>query len=154
MDVNLINPVIEAFNEVLSQFGFQEIKKNNLQLSSSTISYSGVLLNISIVGTVKGVILIGMSEADAEKFASKMMMGMPVTALDDMSKSALSEMSNMVCANACTHFNKINIKNLNISPPTLLISESNSQATIPVDQAVIVTFLCDGLKVNLYIGLV
>ena len=34
--------------------------------------------------------------------ASKMMMGMPVTALDDMSISAISELGNMIMGNAAT----------------------------------------------------
>ena len=38
-----------------------------------------------------------------------MMMGMPVTELDEMSQSALSELSNMLTASAATSFSNLGI---------------------------------------------
>lgn len=75
-----------------------------------------------------------MSFEDAKRFASKMMMGMEVSELDSLAQSAISEMANMVCANACTQFSKADIGGLDISPPTLMMG-TGGMATLPVPQA-------------------
>jgi chemotaxis protein CheX len=151
MDVNIINPILSAFTEILPQIGFQKIEKKKVSLVGSTFDYDGVLLNIAMIGSIKGVILIGMSVDGAKSFASKMMMGMEVAEFDKLAQSAISEMGNMVCANACTQFSKIDIGGLDISPPTLMIGQG--QATLPVPQAIIIDFTCDNIDIKIYVGL-
>jgi len=107
---------------------------------------------LSLVGALKGAILIGMSLDSAKQFASKMMMGMDVTEFDSLAQSALSEMGNMVCANACTQFSKIGISGLDISPPLFLIGR-NGQATLPVPQTIAINFSVDNIDVSVYVGL-
>ena len=153
MDVNLINPILVAFADVLPQIGFQKIEKKNISLVGSTFKYDGVLINLAVVGSLKGVILIGMNIDHAKRFASKMMMGMEVTDFDALAQSAVSEMGNMVCANACTQFSKIGIEGMDISPPTLMIGQGG-QATLPVAQTIVINFLVDNIEVKIYVGLV
>ena len=153
MDVNMINPILTAFAEVLPQIGFQKVDKKKVSLVGSTFNYDGVLLNIAMIGSIKGVILIGMDFNGAKSFASKMMMGMEVAEFDKLAQSAISEMGNMVCANACTQFAKIGTSGLDISPPTLMMGKGG-QATLPVPQAIVIEFECDGIEVKVYVGLV
>jgi len=153
MDVSLINPILSAFYEIIPQIGFQKIEKKNLSLVGPTFDYSGVLINLAVVGSVKGAILIGMDMDSAKQFASKMMMGMEVAEFDALAQSAVSEMGNMVCANACTQFAKVKIEGLDISPPTLMIAQGG-QATLPMPQTIIIHFLVDdAIDVNVYVGL-
>lgn len=152
MDINIINPLIASFTEILPQIGFQSVERRSISLVGSTLDYDGVLVNISLVGVLKGAILIGMSLDSAKDFASKMMMGMTVTEFDSLAQSAISEMGNMVCANACTQFSQAGISGLDISPPLLLIGR-NGQATLPVPQTIAIDFLVDNINVNVYIGL-
>ena len=151
MDVTLINPFLAAFTEILPQIGFQQVEKNKVSLVGSTFSYNGILLNIAMVGSIKGVVLIGMSSDEAKRFASKMRMGMPVNEFDKIAQSAISEMGNMVCANACTQFSKLEINGLDISPPTLMMGQG--QATLPVPQAIVIDFNCDDIAIKVYVGL-
>ena len=153
MDVNSINPILAAFTEILPQIGFQNVERKNISLVGSSFSYDGVLINLAVVGSVKGVIMIGMDIASAKRFASKMMMGMEVTDFDNLAQSAVSEMGNMVCANACTQFSKVGIDGLDISPPTIMISEGG-KATLPVPQTIVIHFLVDGIDIKVYVGLV
>jgi len=153
MDVNMINPILAAFMDVLPQLGFQKIEKKNISLVGSTFNYDGVLVNLAVVGPIKGVILIGMNTDSAKCFASTMMMGMEVTDFDSLAQSAVSEMGNMVCANACTQFSKVGIDGLDISPPTLMLSEGG-RATLPVPQTIVIHFSVDGIDVKVYVGLV
>jgi chemotaxis protein CheX len=153
MDVNMINPILAAFADVLPQIGFQNIEKKGVSLTGTTLNNSGVLLNIALLGKLKGIIMIGMDIESAKRFASKMMMGMEVAEFDSLAQSAVSEMGNMVCANACTHFSKIGLGGLDISPPTLMIGDG-VMATLPVPQIIVVNFCVDGIDIQVYIGLV
>jgi len=58
MDVNLINPILVAFADILPQIGFQKVEKKSISLVGSTFNYDGVLVNLAVVGAIKGVILI------------------------------------------------------------------------------------------------
>ncbi|HWR40110.1 MAG TPA: chemotaxis protein CheX [Patescibacteria group bacterium] len=153
MDVAMINPILVAFAEILPQIGFQKVEKKSVALVGSTIDYDGILLNIAMIGSIKGVILIGMDLDSAKRFASKMMMGMELAEFDKLAQSAISEMGNMVCANACTQYSKINVSGLDISPPTLMIG-AKGQATLPVLQALTILFSVDDIPVKVYVGLV
>jgi chemotaxis protein CheX len=152
MDVSIINPLLTAFTEILPQLGFQSVERRKVSEIEAAFQYNGILLNISLFGTVKGAILFEMNVEAANKFASKMMMGMPVTELDAIAKSAISEMGNIICANTCTQFTKIGITDLDISPPTLMISE-NGEATLPVPKSIVVNFLIDDIELNAYVSL-
>jgi chemotaxis protein CheX len=152
MDVNIINPILSAFTEILPQIGFQNITRQKVSLAEAEINSTGVFVNIAFLGEMKGVVLIGMEMSSAVKFASKMMMGMEVTSLDPMAQSAISEMGNMVCANACAKFVQTGIKGLDISPPTLMISEGG-KVKLPVPKAVAVRLDVDGISVDVYVGI-
>lgn len=153
MDVNLINPILAAFAEILPQIGFQTIEKKDISVVGATFDYDGVLVNLAVVGSIKGVILIGMDIDSAKCFASKMMMGMEVAEFDSLAQSAVSEMGNMVCANACTQFAKVGMEGLDISPPTIMISQGG-QATLSVPQTIVIHFLVDDIPIKVYVGLV
>ena len=152
MDITIINPLIVSFTDILPQIGFQSVERRSISLVGPSLDYDGVLVHISLVGVLRGAILIGMSIDSAKQFASKMMMGMTVSEFDSLAQSAISEMGNMVCANACTQFSKVGITGLDISPPLLLIGR-NGQATLPVPQTIAINFSADDIDVNVYVGL-
>jgi chemotaxis protein CheX len=152
MDVNSVNPILEAFVQVLPQIGFATIEKKSVALEGAVIQNSGIIINIGVMGPLKGVILIGMDLDSARQFASKMMMGMEVHELDVLAQSAVSEMGNMVCAHACIKFSEAGVNGLDISPPTLLIGEGG-QVRVSVPKIIVVKFAVDGIPVNVYVGL-
>jgi chemotaxis protein CheX len=55
----------------------------------------------------------------AKSIASGMMMGMPVNEIDEMAKSALSELGNMIMGNSATLLFNQGIK-IDITPPSLV----------------------------------
>jgi chemotaxis protein CheX len=153
MDVNMINPVLLSFKEILPRIGFQSVEKQKISLLNSTFAYKGIILNVTMVGKIKGIILIGMDIENAKKFASKMMKGLEIVEFDALAQSAISEMGNMVCANTCTQFAKIDVQGLDISPPTLMMSTGISYVTLPVPQIIAIDFLCEGdILVKIYVG--
>jgi chemotaxis protein CheX len=71
----------------------------------------------------------------AKNIASVMMGGMPVDEFDEISRSAVSEMGNMIMGNTSTLFANQSV-NIDITPPSLLTGEkielSNKISTIVV----------------------
>ncbi|MDT8900000.1 chemotaxis protein CheX [Anaeroselena agilis] len=151
MDVKTINPLLDAFANVLPQIGFQTVVKKAVSLANSVVN-SGVIINIGVTGPLNGVIMIDMASDAAKLFASKMMMGMEVPELTDLAQSALSEMGNMVCANACTQYSLAGISGLDISPPLLLVGK-DGRVRLPVTKALVVDLLVDEIAVRVYVGL-
>jgi len=152
MDVNSVNPILSAFASVLPQIGFEKVEKKSVAMQGAVIENIGVMINIGMMGPLKGVILIGMDIDSAKRFASKMMMGMAVPELDNLAQSAVSEMGNMVCANACIQFSESGVIGLDISPPTLLIG-AGGMVKVSVPKVIVVKFLVDEIAVNVYVGL-
>lgn len=118
MDVNNINPFIKSFTSVMPQLGFTEIKKGKLSLKDKDLVCSGIVVVVGIVGDIKGNIVYSLDIESAKKIASTMMMGQPVEEFNEISKSALSELSNMLTANAITIFSEQGV-DVDISTPTL-----------------------------------
>jgi chemotaxis protein CheX len=152
MDVSIINPLLAAFVNVLPQIGFQTVDKKSLSLAKTMVENSGVMINIGVTGPLKGVVIIGMDDGSARRFASKMMMGMDVPELDSLAQSAISEMGNMVCANACSHFSEAGITGLDISPPTMLLGKG-AKVRLPVPQVIVIGLTVDDIEVSVFVGL-
>ncbi|TCO76892.1 chemotaxis protein CheX [Marinisporobacter balticus] len=150
MDVKLINPFIEAFLVVMPQIGFNDIKKGKMSLKDKNIKSDGVMINLGIIGDVKGNVLYGMTIENAKTIASKMMMGMSVETLDDMAQSALSELSNMLTANASINFSNMEI-NTNISTPTLMYGK-DFNVQVNVQKVICIEILADGIPIEVNIA--
>jgi chemotaxis protein CheX len=150
MDVKLVNPFVEAFVNVMPMLGFQDVKKGSLSLKGKELNSSGVLIIVGIVGSVRGNVVYSFSMEDAKKIASTMMMGMPVTELDDMSKSALSELTNMLTANAATSFSNMDML-IDISTPTLLHG-TNVSVKMSSDQVLCIQLIANDIPIDVNIS--
>lgn len=150
MDVKHINPFIESFTNVIPQLGFNNIQKGNLSVKSKDLKSSGVIIIVGIVGALKGNVVYSIKMEDAKKIASTMMMGMPINELDEMAQSALSELTNMLTANAATSFANIGV-HIDISTPTLLHGNDIS-AKMSSNQVLCVELLADDIPIEINIA--
>lgn len=125
MKVEYINPFIKASTEVLKMIAQIDFVTGKPYMKSSPFTPSSVLIVVGVTGEIQGQAVISMSSELAMGIASKMMMGMPVNELDEMSKSALSELGNMIMGNAATllYNNEIQV---DITPPSLMVGEGIS----------------------------
>jgi chemotaxis protein CheX len=153
MQATNINPVLSAFVEILSQLGFQNIERKNISLSGSVIQNKGLMVNIGVTGSLKGSIVFNMDDDSVKRFASVMMGGMTVETSPEIQESAISEMSNMVCANTCTKFSLIGIEDLNISPPTLIVG-CESQVKLSASSIIVINYTVNNIDLDLCVGLV
>jgi len=119
MNVEYINPFTQATFDVLSQFGTFDPKLGKLSVKEENVTSIGVAIIVGIIGEVKGQIVYSLTEETAKQIASTMMMGMPVDAFDEMAKSAVSELSNMISGHASTAIAAKGFT-IDIAPPTLI----------------------------------
>ena len=150
MDVKHINPFLEAFTSVMPQLGLTDVKKNEIMIKGRFIESPGVMIIVGIIGDIKGNVIYATTIDNAKKIASTMMMGMPVDELDELAQSAISELTNMLTANAAINFSNEGI-NINISTPTLMHGEFTANSSS--DKVLCVQMLINGMdfEVNLAI---
>lgn len=151
MDVKYLNPFIEAFTTVMPQVGFGTVEIGNIAaIDNKSITASGVVVVLGIVGDLRGNVVYTLDEASAKSIASTMMMGMPIEELDDMARSALSELTNMLTATAATCFSNVGIM-ADISTPTTLQGE-NISIKMTSEQILSVRLLADGIPMDINVS--
>lgn len=141
MDVKYVNPFIEAFNTVMPQLGFGSVRIGKLGAKSKDVVSSGIIIVLGIVGAIRGNIVYTLNIESAKLFASTIMMSMPIEEIDEMAKSALSELTNMLTAHAATRFAELGLA-IDISTPTTLQGE-NISVKMGSDQILSVELLAD-----------
>lgn len=151
MDAKYVNPFIEAFNFVMPQLGFSNVKIGGLTVKKEKVVNSGVIIVLGIVGDIKGNVAYSMDVPAAKKIASTMLMGSLVVKLDDMAKSALSELSNMLTANAATAFSKSGTA-VDISTPTMLEGH-NITIDMNITPVLCVQMEVDDIKIDIDISI-
>ncbi len=151
MDAALATPFIKAFFDLLPQLGFQQVKRGNLRVSEKMAVSLDVIAVVGLSQQLRGNVAYAMSQETAKKFASVMMMGMPVEQLDEMSQSAISEASNMITANAAMTLESQGIS-VNISPPTLVIGQG-VKVRISQVQSLIVEIVTEAGVIEVILGL-
>ena len=151
MDAALATPFIKAFFDLLPQMGFQQVKRGNLRVSEKMAVSLDVIAVVGLSQQLRGNVAYAMSQDTAKKFASVMMMGMPVEQLDEMSQSAISEASNMITANAAMTLESQGIS-VNISPPTLVIGQG-VKVRISQVQSLIVEIVTEAGVIEVILGL-
>ena len=125
MDAKLVNPIIDAFIEIMPQMGFPIPKRQRIYLQDRNLIGNGVMLVVGFTKQMQGKVVYNMTADTAKYIASTMMMGVPVTKFGELVQSALREMSNMLTARAATNFTGLGLE-VDITTPELIISEDHT----------------------------
>jgi chemotaxis protein CheX len=128
MNVEYINPFIEASKNVLKGAANIEVTLGKLYMKTSPYLSDSVAIIVGVTGKIRGQVTFSISKELACKIASCMMMGMPVNELDEMSKSALAELGNMIMGNTATIFYGKGMQ-IDITPPTILTGDNMQFST-------------------------
>lgn len=129
MDAAIINPFVVAAIDVLRGEIGGPISRGSPRLEDSPLVSQDVSVLIALIGQVQGLVLMGMSHETALRVASQMVGG-EVGTLDDLSRSALAELTNIVSGRASMDLEQGG-RSCNISAPTVVtdqgfvISETN-----------------------------
>ncbi len=142
MNIEYINPFIEASQTVLQQVANIDAKLGKVFLRSSPYKGESILIIVGITGKMRGQAIFTMTKEVAFKIASAMMFGMPVDELNEISKSALSELTNMILGNTATLLYNKGI-GIEITPPSLLLGENLSISPSKMQTICVPLYLTD-----------
>lgn len=132
MKVEYINPFLVSSVDIFKQVCHLDIdienSKRKLFIKTLPTIPDEVRLTIGITGDIKGNVSLNMNKETALFIAScmlKSMMGMDMqfTELDDMVRSTISELGNMIAGNSSSVFYSMS-KSINITPPMLMIENT------------------------------
>lgn len=123
MNVEYINPFIEASMGVINQMTGLQTSIGKVNIKHNPYKNNGVIVIIGLTGEINGSAVICFEVGLACKIASAMMGGFSVEKLDDISKSAISELCNMIMGNTSTIYSQKGI-HINITPPTMFTGEN------------------------------
>lgn len=133
MQAAYINPFLASSVMVLEQLINVKPTVGELKLLEIAMRDDYIWLKIGLIGQIKGDIIFGFPEEVALKIVSGMMGGFQVTEFDDMSRSAIGELGNMISGNASTMLYNDGIE-IDITPPNLIEGDISSKKafTIPL----------------------
>ena len=102
MNVEYINPFIEASQSVLTMMTGNKPELGQVYIRKSPFSSENVAVIVGLTGKIRGQVVLSFSKNSALAVASSMMGGMELSDLDEISKSAISELANMIMGNTAT----------------------------------------------------
>lgn len=151
MNIEYINPFIEASQTVLKQIANIEAKLGKVYLRTAPYKSDDIIIMVGLTGKIRGQAIFTMSKKLAMSIASCMMFGMPVTEFDEISKSAISELTNMILGNTATLLYNRGII-IEITPPSLLIGQNVEISPNKMRAVCIPLILNDGEVIELDIS--
>lgn len=120
MKVEYINPFTEAAFYVLKEvLNDGSIVRGKLQIRNDPLISNGIATIIGIVGGLKGHVVYDMDKPTACKIAS-IMNGEELAGIDNMVRSTINEVANMISGNAVTKLAAAGFS-CDITPPTFVI---------------------------------
>jgi chemotaxis protein CheX len=139
MNVEYINPIIKSIREVLGNWVSENaIVVGKPSLKSSPQEFNDFLVNIGITGDLKGQAILGFKKSTALDLAGKMMMT-ELSEVDEIAKSAIGELGNMVMGRTSIELAN---KDITIDITTPVIMEGN------VNMSSKIQFLCIPFSIN------
>lgn len=124
MKAEFINPFLESARIVIEQIANVRPTTGELELKDLKLVEKYILIQIGLKGHIDGDIIFALDEEVAKKLVSAMMGGFTITELDEIGKSAISELGNMISGNASTMLFNQGL-HVDITPPQLVHSDAN-----------------------------
>ena len=123
MNVEYINPFVEASQMVLKQMTGIDASLGKIYIKTSPYGSDAIAVIIGLTGNIRGQVIFSMNKTIAFSIASNMMGGMPINVLDELSKSAISELTNMILGNAATILSNKGVS-VEITPPSVFTGDN------------------------------
>jgi len=152
VNVEYINPFIQASQQVLKQAAGIDFKLGKLFIKDPSYKVDQVVVIIGMTGSIKGQVNFCMNVETAKLIASNMMGGWPVNDFDELAKSAIGEMANMIMGNTSTIFSQKGIT-VEITPPSILIGENMTLSTSKMVNICVPLLLNNGEKIEMDVSL-
>ncbi|MDR2143322.1 MAG: chemotaxis protein CheX [Treponema sp.] len=150
MRVEYINPFVEAAFNVLKEVLNVDVKRGELYLKSTTMSIMGVAALVGLAGDVEGRVLFDMTKETALS-VSGAMNGEHFTALDELAKATITELANMITAQAVTKLHELGFK-FDLTPPALFSGENMEISNREVEALIVPMELGEHGKIEINVA--
>jgi chemotaxis protein CheX len=119
MNKDRLSAFSNAVLNIMPQLGIEGVEQKETRECGKNIETSGIVCIVGIIGDLTGNVIFSMSEDCAKAIASAMMGGMEVAEFDELTQSAISELSNMLAANSSIGLSELGLTT-DISTPTMM----------------------------------
>jgi len=134
MDASYVNAFVQGAQRVFSTVCNETPSLGKVFVKGQPYTASPVTVSVDVFGAFEGEVVYNMENEAGCYIASQLMMGMPVPSLEDeMAKSAVSELANMISGNVATIFSGKEII-VDIKPPQFRFNASSGD--FPISQKV------------------
>jgi len=134
VNVNFMNPFLEAAVEVLKAECALQVTRGGISLHKSAMTTDDVTILVSLVGQIQGVVLYGLSKSTSLGLVSRVM-GYSFDQFDNIAQSGVAELGNVITGQATIKLSGAGY-NTNISPPTLIQGRGVSISTLDFSRIV------------------
>lgn len=114
-----IDSFVQAVYTVISSMLNPEIQAGKPFFNEEPLSRYEVTVLVGVLGDLQGQVICGMSKETAIKIISQML-GQEVSEIDDLGKSALCELKNIIVGTASTNLSEVGY-HCNITPPLFMM---------------------------------
>jgi chemotaxis protein CheX len=135
MRVEYINPFVEAAFNVMKEVLNADVKRGELYLKSTSMPVMGVAAIVGLAGDVEGRVLFDMSKETALAVASAMN-GEQLTVMDELAKATITELANMITAQAVTKLHDLGFR-FDLTPPAIFTGENMEVSNQDVEALIV-----------------
>ena len=122
MKAEHINPIFKATQSVLTNMLQVDPDKGDLSNKEHHFIAERISASIGVTGELEGFVYFTMNEETALNVVEKMS-GMPVDEFNDMAKSAVGELANIITGNAATNLSNVGYQ-CDITPPSIAVGDN------------------------------
>lgn len=150
MRVEYINPFVESAYSIMKEVLNTEVTRGDLYLKKSSQPVMGVAAIVGLAGDVEGRVLFDMDEKTAIEISS-VMNAEELTEIDDLVKATITELANMITAQAVTKLHDLGFR-FDLTPPAIITGQ-NMKVTDMNVEALIVPFEVPQGKVEINVAI-
>jgi chemotaxis protein CheX len=129
MKAEFINPFLMECQNIFREVAGMDIIYSGTTIKNSSVPVQDIAVLIGVTGDLKGYIVLNISEKFTKQIASNMMGGMEVSELNELSKSAVAELGNMIMGRVSTSLSEKKIR-IDITPPSIMTGHNITLTTI------------------------
>lgn len=150
MNAEHLNTFFRSINNVMGMMAGVTLGINGVTGVKSPLTSRGLAVTIGVTGMLRGNVLVNMSKGTFLSVAGRMI-GSKVTESDELTKSAIGELFNMVLGGVASEYAGMGIL-VNITPPSIAEGESTF-FSMPGESMICVTMSKEDILFDIYIGL-
>ncbi|WP_202708355.1 chemotaxis protein CheX [Sporosalibacterium faouarense] len=138
MNFELVGPFSKSSKDIFAQVGNIQMEVEDAYEKREVELKNNIGIVVGLTGSLKGQVIIDIPSEVGKKIASNMMGGMPIATLDDIAKSAICEMGNMIMGSAATNLYDLGLT-IDITPPSIISGREIKMKTVE-DQVLCIPF--------------